>query len=175
MSEIILFVASSLDGFIADKNGNVSWLDHYQIKNQDYGYSEFLQGIDIIVMGSKTFEQLLTFGPWPYGDTKTYVLTKRKLQAPEGAQVLLYSGDLAKFLPSIKKESKKAVWLVGGAAVVQSFIRLKAIDSIILSIMPVLLGEGISLFGETGAEVQLNLMSLKTYHNGVVQLHYSIR
>ena len=60
MGEIILFVASSLDGFIADKNGNVSWLDHYQIKNQDYGYSEFLQGIDIIVMGSKTFEQLLT-------------------------------------------------------------------------------------------------------------------
>ena len=79
MSKIILYIASSLDGFIAGINGDISWLDAYQVEGEDYGYSEFLKTIDIIVMGSKTYEQVLNFGSWPYEGIKTYVMTKRKL------------------------------------------------------------------------------------------------
>ena len=174
MPEIVLYIASSLDGFIARKDGDVSWLSPYQVNGQDYGYSEFLRSIDIIVMGSRTFEQLPSFGPWPYGDIKTYVLTRRELKTPEGARVVLHSGSLDGLITQVRKESQKGIWLVGGAAVAQSFLMHKAIDEIIISFIPILLGQGISLFGDTGAESGILLHESRLYQSGIVQLHYGI-
>lgn len=174
MPKIVLYIASSLDGFIARKDGDVSWLNPYQVEGQDYGYSEFLSSIDIIVMGSKTFDQLPTLGPWPYGNTKTYVLTRRDLKIPEGARVVLHPGSLDELLMAIREESRKGIWPVGGAAVAQSFLRHKAIGEIIISFIPILLGQGISLFGDTGAGSGLLLLESRLYKNGIVQLHYGI-
>lgn len=107
--KIILYIASSLDGFIAGRNGDISWLDPYQVEGEDYGYSEFLKTIDIIVMGSKTYEQVLSFGGWPYEGFKTYVMTKRQLKHVDKAKVEFCSGDLDSFVPGIKRESHKDI------------------------------------------------------------------
>ena len=174
-SKIILYIASSLDGFIAGRNGDISWLDDYQVESEDYGYSEFLKTIDIIVMGSKTYEQVLKFDSWPYESVKTYVMTKRQLEPVDKAKVKFYSGyDLDSFVPGIKRESQKNIWLVGGASLAQSFLKHSFIDEMILSIIPVILGDGISLFGRTQEEFRLELLKSGSYNNGVVQLHYKL-
>jgi dihydrofolate reductase len=175
MSKTILYIASSLDGFIARRNGDISFLDAYQAEGEDHGYSEFLKGIDIIVMGSKTYEQVLSFGKWPYEGIKTYVLTKRNLKSVAGTKVKFYSGDLDSFVLEIKRQSHRGVWLVGGAMVAQSFLKRRCIDEIILSIIPVIIGDGISLFGSTQDEIQLELLKSESYNSGVVQLHYALR
>ena len=173
-SKIILYIASSLDGFIAGRNGEISWLDAYQVEGEDYGYSEFLKTIDIIVMGSKTYEQVLNFGSWPYEGFKTYVTTKRQLEPVDKAKVKFYSGDLDSFVPSIKRESLKDIWLVGGASLAQSFLRHGFIDEMVISIIPVILGDGISLFGRTQEKFRLDLLRSGSYNNGIVQLHYRL-
>lgn len=173
-SKIILYIASSLDGFIAGRNGNISWLDAYQVEGEDYGYSEFLKTIDIIVMGSKTYEQVLSFGSWPYEGFKTYVLTKRQLKPVDKVKVEFYSGDLDSFVPRIRRESHKNIWLVGGASLAQSFLMGKYIDEMIISIIPVILGDGISLFGRSQEKFRLELLRSGSYDNGIVQLHYKL-
>jgi dihydrofolate reductase len=174
MSKIILYIASSLDGFIARRNGDITWLDEFNVEGEDYGYSEFLNGVDIIVMGSKTYEQLLSFCKWPYEGFKTYVLTKRNLDCVEGSEVKFYSGDLDSFVHKVKHESRKDIWLVGGAMVAQTFLRQRYIDEIILSIIPIILGDGISLFSSADVEIKLDLLRSQSYNSGVVQLHYAL-
>jgi dihydrofolate reductase len=175
MSKIVLYIASSLDGFIARRNGDITWLDEFNVEGEDYGYSEFLNGVEIIVMGSKTYEQVLSFSKWPYEGFKTYVLTKRNLDCVDGVEVKFYSGDLDSFVSNIKHESRKNVWLVGGATVAQNFLRRRYIDEIILSIIPIIFGDGISLFQSADEEIHLGLLQSKSYGNGVVQLHYALR
>jgi dihydrofolate reductase len=175
MTEIILYIASSLDGFIARKDGDVSWLNAYQIEGQDYGYSEFLSTIDLIVMGSRTYEQLKSFGPWPYKEIKTYVLTSRDLPVQDGANVVIYHGSVEDLLARIRDESQKSIWLLGGASVAQSFLKVRAVDVIILSIIPVLLGEGIPLFRGHVADSTLQLIESRLYQNSVAQLHYRLK
>jgi dihydrofolate reductase len=174
MSKIILYIASSLDGFIAGRNGDISWLDAYQVEGEDYGYSEFLKTIDIIVMGSKTYEQVLNFGSWPYEGIKTYIMTKRQLEPVDKAKVEFYSGDLDIFVPGVRRESHKNIWLVGGASLAQSFLKHSFIDEMVLSIIPVILGDGIPLFGRTQKELRLELLKSGSYNNGVVQLQYRL-
>lgn len=173
-SKIILYIASSLDGFIAGRNGDISWLDAYQVEGEDYGYSEFLKIIDTIVMGSRTYEQVLSFGSWPYEGFKTYVMTKRQHEPAERAKVEFCSGDLDSFVPRIRRESHKDIWLVGGASLAQSFLKHRFIDEMILSIIPVILGDGISLFGRSQEEYRLELLRSESYDNGIVQLHYKL-
>jgi dihydrofolate reductase len=175
MSKIVLYISSSLDGFIARRNGDITWLDEFNVEGEDYGYSEFLNGVDIIVMGSKTYEQVLSFSKWPYEGFKTYVLTGRKLDRVDGAEVKFYSGYLDSFVHNIKHESRKNIWLVGGATVAQNFLRQRCIDEIILSIIPIILGDGISLFKSEDGEIHLVLLQSKSYSNGLVQLHYALK
>lgn len=172
--KIILYIASSLDGFIARRSGDISWLDAYQVEGEDYGYSEFLKTIDTIVMGSKTYEQVLSFGSWPYEGFKTYVMTKRQIEPIDKAKVEFYSGDLDSFVPGIRGESHKDIWLVGGATLAQSFLKHSFIDEMIISIIPVILGDGIPLFGPMKEEIRLGLLKSESYNNGIVQLHYKL-
>ena len=174
MKPITLYIASSLDGFIARKDGDISWLEAYQQEGQDYGYSEFLRSIDIIVMGSKTYEQILTFGPWPYGDIKTYVLTRREFQIPEKADVILTGDSLEDLISRLRNESQKGIWLAGGALVARSFLRLRSVDRIILTVIPRILGDGIPLLCDLGAEAALILRESRIYDNGIVQMHYDV-
>jgi len=166
--KIVLYVATSLDGFIADCDGGVDWL----FTDGDYGYSAFLDGIEALIMGRKTYEQVLSFGEWPYGDKVAYVYTRSVLQG-EHPHVEFVSGDVTTFVADLRARCSKDIWLVGGAELAAAFRAQDLIDEYVLSVHPVLLGEGISLFEGTQPRVELRLKDAKSYPSGLVQLTYA--
>jgi dihydrofolate reductase len=173
---VTLHVVSSLDGFIAKKDNNVSWLDsNGSVYEAGVSISEeeaatFVKTIDCYVLGSRTYEHALELG-WPYGDTPTVVVTGREWPSVRKS-VEFYSGDL-KTLVDVKLAPRfRNIWLVGGAMLCQHFLELGLVDEIRLTIAPVLLGEGLRLFGSLPEE-RWNLKNVVAYKNGFVELSYS--
>ena len=172
-STVTLHVVSSLDGFIARKDNSVSWMDSpgdvYERGVIDDG-AEVIQSIDCYVLGSRTYEHALQLG-WPYGDTPTVVMTNRKLPSTRES-VEFYSGDLKRLVGEILAPRYRNIWLVGGAMLGQSFLRLGLVDEIRLMIAPVILGDGLHLFGDSGIEQKWHLKNVVAYKNGFVELSY---
>jgi dihydrofolate reductase len=172
-STVTLHVVSSLDGFIAKKDNSVSWMDSsgdvYERGVTDDG-AEVLQSIDCYVVGSRTYEHALQLG-WPYGDTPTVVMTNRELPSTRKS-VEFYSGDPKRLVGEILAPRYGNIWLVGGAMLGQSFLRLGLVDEIRLSIIPVLLGDGLRLFDNSGTEKRWHLKDVVAYKTGVVELLY---
>jgi dihydrofolate reductase len=172
-STVTLHVVASLDGFIAKKDNSISWMDNpgdvYEKGATDDG-AEVLQSIDCYVVGSRTYEHALELG-WPYGDTPTVVVTNRKLSSTRKS-VEFYSGDLKRLVGEILALRYGNIWLVGGAMLGQSFLRLGLVDEIRLMIAPVTLGEGLQLFGDAGIEQRWRLKDVVAYRNGYVELAY---
>jgi dihydrofolate reductase len=172
-STITLHLVSSLDGFIANKDNTVSWMDSSDVYEKgvtDDG-GETLQSIDCYILGSRTYEHALELG-WPYGDTPTIVVSNRQLPSTR-ATVEFYSGDLDRLVSEILAPRYKNIWLVGGAILGQSFLRLSLVDEIRLMIAPVTLGEGLRLFGNSGIEHKWHLKNVIAYKNGYLDLSYS--
>ncbi len=166
---VTLHMVASLDGFIAKKDNDVSWMDAPE-NTYDKGVemtADVLETIDCYVMGSHTYELALELG-WPYGDTQTIVVTSRTLPSTRKS-VEFYSGDL-KVLA--QKFEQKNVWLVGGAMLCQEFLRLNLVDEVCLTVVPILLGEGVALFG--GNEHTLRLKEVTAFKNGMVDLWYTV-
>src|SRR5579872_1032050 len=180
--KVTIHMVSSLDGFIAKKDNSVSWFetaDLYEkgvtVTAQDV--AEFLKAIDCYVMGARTYEHALELSKsygWAYGDTPTIVLTHRNLPV-DRRNVEIYSGDLNKLVNERLKPNYKHVWVAGGAMLARDFIRLKLADEIRLSVMPIILGEGILFFDHIGQEQTLHLKGVTAYKNGMVELCYEIR
>jgi dihydrofolate reductase len=173
-STVTLHVVSSLDGFIARKDNSVSWLDSpgdvYESGATEDDGAEVIQSIDCYVLGSRTYEHALQLG-WPYGDTPTVVMTKRKLPSTRET-VEFYSGHPRKLVDEILAPRYRNIWLVGGAMLGQSFLRLGLVDEIRLMIAPVTLGDGLHLFGDSGTEQKWRLKNVVAYKNGFVELSY---
>ena len=176
-SRVTLHVVSSLDGFIARKDNSVSWMDgNESIYEAGVSISEeeaatFVKAIDCYVLGSRTYEHALELG-WPYGDTPTVVVSRRELP-PARESVEFYSGDL-KTLVDVKLAPRfRNIWLVGGAVLCQRFLSLSLVDEIRLTIAPVLLGEGLRLFGDLLTEQSWDLKNAVAYKNGFVALTYA--
>ncbi len=175
-SRVTIHMVSSLDFFIAKKDGSVSWLettDTYEKGVTDEDAEEFIKTIDCFVMGSRTYETALVLG-WPYGDVPTVVLTHRDLTAARES-VEFYSGDLNKFVNDRLKPSYKNIWLVGGAMLAKDFIRLNLANDIRITIMPIILGDGLPFVDHIGHEQALHLKDVTAYKNGLVELWYEIR
>ena len=173
MAKVILYIAQSLDGFIADKDGGVGWLDNFHVEGEDYGYNEFLDTVGVIIMGANTYRQVLTFGEWPYKDKKTVVVSRNTHPVPANAGVEFYSGSLKPLIEKLKTKAKKNIWLVGGSQLVTGFLNEGLIDEIHLFIMPVLLKKGIPLFVNLSGITHLKLTSVKSYSTGVVRINYT--
>lgn len=176
-SNVTLHMVSSLDGFIARKDGSVSWLDSHDnfedgITHTDEYVADFLQAIDCYVMGSKTYKHALDLG-WPYGDKKAYVMTSQQWAYCD-YNVEFYPGNLSYLVNSKLKPNYKNIWVVGGASLTKSFLKLNLADQIIVSIMPVILGDGKLFFDFIGQEQKLSLQDVTTFKNGVVELSYEI-
>jgi dihydrofolate reductase len=172
-STVTLHVVSSLDGFIAKKDNSVSWMDSgdvYERGVTDDG-AEVIESIDCYVLGSRTYEHALQLG-WPYGDTPTVVVTSRGLPSTRQS-VQFYSGDLKRLVGEVLAPRYRNIWLVGGAMLGQSFLRLGLVDEIRLMIAPVILGDGLSLFGDSGTERKWHLKNVVAYKNGFVELSYT--
>ena len=172
-STVTLHVVSSLDGFIAKKDNTVSWMDSSDVYEKgvtDEGAEEVIQSIDCYVLGSRTYEHALQLG-WPYGDTPTVVVTNRTLPSTR-ASVEFYSGDLKRMVCEVLAPRFGNIWLVGGAMLGQSFLRLGLVDEISLMMAPVTLGDGLHLFGDSGIEQKWQLKNAVAYKNGYVELSY---
>lgn len=172
-STVTLHVVSSLDGFIAKKDNSVSWMDSsgdvYErgVTDDD---AEVIQSIDCYVLGSRTYEHALQLG-WPYCDTPTVVMTNRELPSTRES-VEFYSGDLKRLVGEILAPRYGNIRLVGGAMLGRSFLRLGLVDEIRLMIAPVILGDGLHLFGDSGTEQKWHLKNVVAYKNGFVELSY---
>jgi len=174
---VTLHVVSSIDGFIAKKDNTISWLDspadaYEKGVTEDTG-AEIVNTIDCYVLGSRTYEHALQLG-WPYGDTPTVVVTNRKLSSTKRS-VEFYSGDLTTLVKETLAPRYRNIWLVGGAALGQSFLRLGLVDEIRLMVAPVLLGGGLHLFGDAGLETRWRLKDVVAYRTGFVELTYGIQ
>jgi len=173
-SAVTLHVVSSLDGFIAKKDNSVSWMDSpgdvYEKGVSEGDADDVATSIGCFVLGSRTYEHALQLG-WPYGDTPTVVITNRELPSTRKS-VEFYSGDLKKLVDEILVPRYGNIWLVGGAMLCQSFLRLGLVDEIRLMIAPVILGDGLRLFGDSGIEQKWHLKNVVAYKNGFVELSY---
>ncbi len=168
-----LYIAQSLDGFVADEEGSVRWLEEAG-KGGDFGYDEFFRGIGAVVMGSTTFEQLRSWDiSWPYPEMPNWVFTSRELQAPEGADVRFVSGSPREHVAAMDESAgEKNVWLVGGADLVRQWIDERLLDELILFVAPLLLGRGIPLFEGT-VPTPAVLSEVKAYPpTGFAELRY---
>ena len=174
---VVLYLACSLDGFIAAPDGSVGWLETYSRDGEDYGYAGFLAGVGALVMGSRTYEQALGFGTWPYAGLPCFVTTSRTLAIPDGADIRFRSGDDLEALAAEARAAagSRAVWLVGGASLARSMLDAGVVSTLDLALMPLLLGDGIPLFVAGLQQQGLALRESRTHADGVVQLRYSVR
>jgi dihydrofolate reductase len=182
-SRVTIHMAASLDGFIARKDGRVDWLetsDEFAAgESLDAKFVEaFLKSIDCYVMGSRTYETALNFESkgfgWSYGDKPTFVLTGRDLPRTRDT-VKFHSGDLAQFVNARLRPNYRNIWFVGGGAVCGECLRLGLADELRYSILPILIGEGISFFERLDRDAPLHLLDIKGYKSGMVELHYEVR
>jgi dihydrofolate reductase len=175
--KITLHMVASLDGFIAKKDNTVDWLNvpgsvyEAGVSLSEEEMAAFVRAIDCYVMGSRTYEHALQLG-WPYGDTPVVVVTNKQ-RTSEKKSVEFYSGDLRKLVEEKLATRYKNVWLVGGATLCQRFLELGLVNEIVLTIAPVLLGEGLRLFGDSLHEQHWHLKNAVAYKNGFVELTYS--
>ena len=170
--KFIAYLAISADGFIARKDGAVDWLDRPHPKGA-YGMPAFLESIDTIVWGRKTYEQALAFGGVDSISTtaKHYVFST----TPQSAQgVTFVNTPIPQFAKNLRRRAGTNVWLMGGAGLFASFLDARQLDEIILHIIPTVIGEGIPLFAPSKRTVDLNLLSSRRFADGVVRLHYAI-
>ncbi len=172
-----IFIATSIDGYIADKNGGIEWLHSIENPdNDDLGYVEFTGRIDALVMGRVTFESVMGFDiPWPY-DKPVYVLSRTMSAIPSTHQdhATLVNGSLSKVLSQIHANGHHRLYIDGGATI-RSFLKEDLIDEMIVSTIPILLGGGAPLFSELPRALQFDLVSTKTYVNQLPQNHYERR
>lgn len=173
-------MVASLDGFTAKKDNSISWFDttsNYEKGVDGENTEDFMKTIDCFVMGSRTYEHALALSKdygWAYGDVPTIVVTHRNLPI-ERENIETYSGPLDMLVNERLKPRYKNVWLVGGALLAKEFIRLQLADEIRMSVLPVILGDGLPFFDHIGQEQALHLQDVKAYKNGMVEVCYEIK
>lgn len=176
MRPVVLFIAMSLDGYIADEYGKVDWLSGQDdsVETPDT-YAEFAAYIDTVVMGWRTYAQIvgeLSPDKWVYAGLKSYVLTHREM--PPAKEIIFTAQDASQLVNDLRKEAGQAIWICGGASVVQQLMKDDAIDIYYISVIPTLLGKGIPLFATGEQTIPLRLLKTKAY-NGIVDLIYARR
>ncbi len=172
--KIILFTAVSIDNYIATNNHEIHWLHRpeFQIEDEDYGYEEFFQTIDTTLMGHNTYQVTKGFeGEFPYKEKTNYVFRFDK-SGKEDPHVDFISGDILEFTKNLKSQEGKDIWLIGGGQVNALMFKAGLIDEIILTRIPIVLGQGIPLFDGKLPETILSLESTKSWDNGIIQAKY---
>jgi len=177
MPKMVLYIASSLDGYIAKPDGNLDWLTTFPPpQTGDYGYTELLQRIGTILMGRKTYEELLGFEiDWPYTGYETFVVTSNtglNIQSPD---TFLLTSSLSTFIHDLKTTRTKDIWIVGGGQLISELLKEKLIDEMIISLIPKIIGEGIPLFPGPLPESEWILGESEAFSTGLVNLRYEIR
>ncbi|WP_410508183.1 dihydrofolate reductase family protein [Methanosarcina hadiensis] len=175
MPRIKLYIACSLDGYIAREDGSIDWLTKYDNNPEtDYGYSEFYASVGTVLMGRKTYEQVLGFGNWPYAEKKTYVFTGQKEPLRLEKNVEFVSGNVGEFARRLKENADEDIWLVGGSQLIKMFLEEDLVQDMIVFIVPIILGGGIPLFDRIGKEIKLRMTNSERYESGLVRVEYQV-
>jgi Dihydrofolate reductase len=170
--KLCLFIAMSLDGYIAKPDGDISFLDEMNQEGEDYGYNAYIETVDTVLLGRKTYDKIRSMGvDIPYGNRSVYVLTRTSRE--NLGMTIFYSGDLRDLVNDLKSQSGKNIYCDGGAEIIQQLLADELIDEMTISVIPVILGNGIRLFNGSYAEQKLNLLDSKSYRKGLTQLHYA--
>jgi dihydrofolate reductase len=164
--KIVLFIACSLDGYIAGKDGDISWL----FNDQDYGYSDFLSRIDTVVMGRKTYDQVLEMGDFPYHGKDCYVFSHSVMGGDENVEFV--NRPVNEFIDELRTTNGKDIWLVGGSELILDFMKVDVVDEFIISVHPIIIGEGIPLFQIGTPFTKLHLIGSRSFSSGLVQVSY---
>jgi dihydrofolate reductase len=170
--KLILFIAMSLDGFIASKGDGLEFLSMVDQEGEDYSYGDFVDTVDTVIIGRKSYEKVVSMGhQHPHSDKELYVVTHT--EHPSVGNLKFYNGDLKTLVLELKNKPGKNIYVDGGAVVVNELLNDNLIDEFYISVIPVLLGDGVSLFDIGIPELKLKLVSSKSYKKGLVQLHYT--
>jgi dihydrofolate reductase len=165
-----VFIAVSLDGYIARPDGSIDWLAPFH--DEEHGYAAFFAGIDALVIGRGTYDTVLSFPEWPYGKKRVIVCTTRPLPAAHGEE--MWSGPPRELAERLDREGVRRVYLDGGA-LVRGFLREGLVDEWAINVIPLFLGAGRPLFASGLPEIPLRLLEAKSFPSGVVQLRYAKR
>ncbi|MEX1078997.1 MAG: dihydrofolate reductase family protein [Homoserinimonas sp.] len=176
MATVQYYVASTIDGFIADDNDNLDWLLQFGFENFQDDYNRFMADVGAIVMGSTTYEWIIAEGePWAYGTTPAWVLTSRGLPEVTGADIRFFQGDVTELhRQALAAAEGKNVWVVGGGNVAAQFADRGLLDELLLTVMPIILGSGKSLLPIGTVTEPLTLVSSTPYPLGAIGLHYRL-
>jgi len=161
MSSLVLYIAQSLDGYIARKNGSLDWLHDFDDESTTQRYEAFIESVSVIIMGYSTYEKLieeLNTDQWPYYDKQVYVFTHRKLDNPFG--VIFIQDNIKEFVLNLKNTTNKTIWLVGGSNIIKQFMQYGLIDRYIITLIPTILGEGIPLFTNPNETTRLKQIAV---------------
>jgi dihydrofolate reductase len=171
MRKVKLFIASSLDCYIARQDGGIDWL----FTDDDYGYTKFYDSIDTIIVGRKSYDQSLTSDDYPYKGKSVYVFTRKKIRKNNNEQDVEYiDTNIQDFVTSLTQSIGKDIWLIGGGEIVSVLLNAGLVDEIILSIHPIILGTGIPLLRDIQKEVNLKLENSLSFDSGLTQLYYKV-
>lgn len=173
MRKISLFIAASLDGYIAKPNDDLSFLKLVEKEGEDYGYAEFTDTIDTLIIGRKTYDYVVKeIGPSYYdnGQRDVYVITRT--ERPQSGRTVFYTGNIAELVRQLKSEQGKNIYCDGGAEVINELLKHDLVDEFIISVIPILLGNGTRLFKDGRPEQMLECIEVKTFETGLTQLHY---
>lgn len=170
-----VFIAATLDGFIARKNGGLDWLDEYNGGPDDYGYAKFMKSVDALAMGRKTYEKVIAFKGWSC-PKPVIVLSSRRLTVPRrlAGSIEMMKGSPAQVAARLARRGMKDVYVDGGKTI-QGFLRAGLIRRVVITTVPILLGSGIPLFGTLARSVKLRHKKVRRFENGLVQNEYEIR
>ena len=181
-----VYIATSVDGFIAREDGSIDWLessgnqDADMGENTDMGFNDFMSSVDCLIMGRNTMEMISSFNltsqQWPYRDARIIALSNTVKEPPENLKdkVEMYSGDLTALVTKLEEEGHEHAYIDGGKTI-QAFLNQKLINEITITRIPILLGKGIPLFGETIQEIELEKAKAAAFPNDLVQVRYKIR
>jgi dihydrofolate reductase len=167
-----VFIAASLDGFIARSDGGIDWLSVVERSGEDYGFGEFMASVDTLVLGRKTWETALGFPEWPYAGKRVVVMSRHPRAARHGET--FHPGPPEALVAALAEAGARHLYVDGGATI-RAFLAAGLVDELTLSVIPVLLGAGIPLFGDGVREAPLTLRSCRGFDAGLVQLRYTLR
>jgi dihydrofolate reductase len=168
--KLILYIAMSLDGYIAKPNDDLGFLSIVEKEGEDYGYADFVSSVDTVIMGRRTYDWVTKQVDFPHADKNAFIITGSS--RPNIGKTVFYSGDLNDLVRKLKTEEGKNIFCDGGAEIVNELLKEDLIDEFMISVIPVLVGNGIKLFKDGRPEQTLKLIKVKTFDTGLTQLHY---
>jgi len=169
--KVILYIATSVDGYIAKPNDDIGSLSIVEQEDEDYGYANFIKTVDAVIVGRKTYDKVISMGfGFPHADKDAYIISRTP--RPDAGSVKFYTGDLKELVGKLKSGKGKNIFCDGGAEIVNELLKDKLIDEMIISVLPILVGNGTKLFKDGRPEQKLELISTKQFEKGLTQLHY---